>query len=167
MAEPHPKVLNLTSSMTCVSGLTLIWSRITSPHCYPSRQGQRKPATLRINGYVQPVLRRGPHQQWGPSCLMFQHCGGGSSLRSDASATRVHNSLSSSNRFHPGRQESRGTLTIEDLLMVTPSGNGGDCGRDLSGDGNDGRTDERGSQGAACDRADCSRKHFGASECLN
>jgi hypothetical protein len=34
MAEPHPKVLNRTSLMTCVSGSTLIWSRITSPHCW-------------------------------------------------------------------------------------------------------------------------------------
>jgi hypothetical protein len=33
IAEPHPNVLNLTSLMTFVSGSTLIWSRITSPHC--------------------------------------------------------------------------------------------------------------------------------------
>src|SRR6202012_3702719 len=32
MAEPQPKVLNLASSMTWVSGLTLIWRRMTSPH---------------------------------------------------------------------------------------------------------------------------------------
>ena len=32
IAEPQPKVLNLASSITCVSGFTLICSRITSPH---------------------------------------------------------------------------------------------------------------------------------------
>src|ERR1019366_9444613 len=32
MAEPQPNVLNLAFSMTWVSGLTLIWRRITSPH---------------------------------------------------------------------------------------------------------------------------------------
>ena len=34
MAEPQPKVLNRTSLMTLVSGSTLIWRRITSPHCH-------------------------------------------------------------------------------------------------------------------------------------
>src|SRR5436190_439062 len=32
IADPQPKVLNFASSMTCVSGLTLICKRITSPH---------------------------------------------------------------------------------------------------------------------------------------
>ncbi|CAY86826.1 hypothetical protein WN66_06405 [Saccharomyces cerevisiae] len=32
MAEPHPKVLNLTSSITPVESLTLICNLITSPH---------------------------------------------------------------------------------------------------------------------------------------
>ena len=32
MALPHPKVLNLASSMSPVSRLTLIWSFMTSPH---------------------------------------------------------------------------------------------------------------------------------------
>src|SRR3954471_17816778 len=32
IAEPHPKVLNLASSITWVSGFTLICRRITSPH---------------------------------------------------------------------------------------------------------------------------------------
>lgn len=33
MADPQPNVLNRTSLMTLVSGSTLIWRRITSPHC--------------------------------------------------------------------------------------------------------------------------------------
>ena len=32
IAEPQPNVLNFASSMTCVSGFTLICSRMTSPH---------------------------------------------------------------------------------------------------------------------------------------
>ena len=32
MALPQPKVLNFASSMIRVSGFTLIWSFITSPH---------------------------------------------------------------------------------------------------------------------------------------
>src|SRR5579884_2661958 len=32
IADPQPNVLNLASSITCVSGLTLICKRITSPH---------------------------------------------------------------------------------------------------------------------------------------
>lgn len=32
IADPHPKVLNLTSAMVLLEGSTRIWSFITSPH---------------------------------------------------------------------------------------------------------------------------------------
>jgi hypothetical protein len=50
MADPQPNVLNRTSLMTLVSGSTLIWRRITSPHC----QGF-------VSAYPQFIVSRGTY----------------------------------------------------------------------------------------------------------
>src|SRR5450631_1585221 len=54
MAEPHPKVLNLASSMTLVSRLTLICSFITSPH---SGAPTRPVPTSVLDLSIEPTLR--------------------------------------------------------------------------------------------------------------
>src|SRR2546427_677208 len=59
MAEPQPKVLNFASSMTLVSGLTLICSFITSPHSgAPTRPVPT--SVLPITGFQRRRLRGVP-----------------------------------------------------------------------------------------------------------
>src|SRR5208283_1742298 len=54
MAEPQPKVLNLASSMTLVSRLTLICSFMTSPH---SGAPTRPVPTSVLDLSIEPTLR--------------------------------------------------------------------------------------------------------------
>ena len=54
IALPQPNVLNLTSEMVSVSGSTLIWSFMTSPHAgAPTRP---VPTSLRVLS-IEPTLR--------------------------------------------------------------------------------------------------------------
>jgi hypothetical protein len=126
IAEPHPNVLNLTSLMTFVSGSTLIWSRITSPHC----QGHV------ISTYAGYLAIAGITYSWRSDqslahrLIGFVQC-------SDVPRARVvccrGCQLPGSNAFEQGIEEKVGRRTIKDLLVVMAPLWLSDLGRNLTG----------------------------------
>lgn len=88
IAEPQPKVLNRTSLITCVSGSTLIWSRITSPHCMGSGISDVIYREKGIGKYIRPARLQGPPLPMSLSCQGSQHCVGASNLYYQANLVR-------------------------------------------------------------------------------
>jgi hypothetical protein len=126
IAEPHPNVLNLTSLMTFVSGSTLIWSRITSPHCWQHV----------ISTYAEYLVIAGITYGWRSDqslahrLIGFVQC-------SDVPRARVvccrGCQLPGSNAFEQGIEEKVGRRTIKDLLVVMAPLWLSDLGRNLTG----------------------------------
>jgi len=91
IAEPQPNVLNRTSLMTCVSGSTLIWRRITSPHYFSSTVSTANilQEAEDMSGDVQLVRRPSLRQRKHRTCRAFRHFSAESNLPDQVSTSET------------------------------------------------------------------------------